>query len=215
MGKNHLRESQTPRQWRPELPSWRIAAVVAAAVFALALRSAPTPDPTPPTARDPGRTVAASLHQAPHISLTTPRDPIALARLAELESRVEEIEAISPPPPPLVDESIDDAAIASSLERRIGAEATDQEWLTIVHTRALDLLAKPIHEGTRLRSVTCGSTICRLDVEAKDSAHQRNFIADVSALLDDGAEAALYSESDEDLSLEVWMTRSGPTLPRG
>lgn len=165
-----------------------------------------------------------------------PDDGLAALRseLAQLRAAVRKAEgsAASPPAAPEVvapavppadpadrtddarlDEEAQIADIVDHLGRSLAAEATDAAWAKATEAAIVDTLADPRHAGLTLARTTCGTTLCRVELDSQlDRAAAEEVVASLTRFepFRNGGFADL---SDAERRLSMFIARVDHELP--
>ena len=180
---------------------WKLvaaAAVVSGSALLLGRAASLEPAPAPDTAAAAPASRPTSYAAAPSA---------ALPRAAPAAAAVDDP---APALPDIEDGAVADAAVAASLEADLKAEPVDGKWLGEMRERAGGFFAAEAQRGASLRDLTCGRALCRAQIGLRDRAALDALVADVSGLLPPGGEGYAYLDSDGDLEIEVFLSRSGP-----
>lgn len=200
------------RIWTQIVPT--TVAVLATAVWWSHREPAPAPiERTPP---------AAVHSEAPEPRQDPPRDEelrrevhALRDKLGHLSENRSKPETPSPARPPTFD--LDSAREAEktvmiSLNETLEREAIDPKWRAEMDERVKGFFATA-GRGTSLVGLDCRTTLCRANVQLEDGEAKARFTHRVSDLLQKGAEGYAYMDGPDDLTLEVFFTREGHSLP--
>jgi hypothetical protein len=118
-----------------------------------------------------------------------------------------------PDPDPEIDGQEHARAVAESLEQDLVDQPADAEWAATMDERFGAFFGAQQLAGSRLGAVDCRSTLCRLEVSFTASGDREALIDQVSSLLEPNAQGFAHIEDDDDLEIEVYLSRQDTTLP--
>ncbi len=195
------------------------AALVGAALVGGGMRSSdPVPDPSP----------AADRASIPLVTHVAPSGGVDGARVAALEARLAALEATGPTaapaggpigpaaaPRPSFDPDTWAVDIAGALEDVVEADTPDPLGDAMLTQRLDNLRQSTDLSGIEVPELSCGATLCTLEVSAADPAARDRFVGAFTQLIEPGSEGFAYIEDDADLHLSVYLSRGGAPLPLG
>lgn len=193
------------------------AALVGAVLVGGGMRSSDSvPAPAPSAARPP----------IPLGDTTAPTGGVDGARVAALEARLAALEAggaatapaggqPSPAaaPGPSFDPDTWAVDIAGALEDVVEADTPDPLGDAMLAQRLSNLRQSTDLSGIEVPELSCGATLCTLEVSAADPAARDRFVGAFTQLIEPGSEGFAYIEDDADLHLSVYLSRGGAPLP--
>lgn len=103
--------------------------------------------------------------------------------------------------------------VAESFEQSLVEQPVDPEWAEGMQARFDQFFGAEQMAGSRVGAVDCRSTLCRLDVSFDEPSGRDALIDRVSGLLEPNAQGFAHIETDEDLEIQVYLSREGTTLP--
>jgi hypothetical protein len=193
------------------------AALVGAALVGGGMRSSnavPAPNPV------------AGRSSIPLVGTPAPTGGVDGARVAALEARLAALEAggagadpaggpASPAAAPLPSFDPDTWAvdIAGTLEEVVEADTPDPLGDAMLAQRLENLRQSTDLSGVEVPALSCGATLCTLEVSAADPAARDRFVGAFTQLIEPGSEGFAYIEDDADLHLSVYLSRGGAPLP--
>lgn len=80
-------------------------------------------------------------------------------------------------------------------------------------TRVSEFFSAPEAQGSEVKSADCRTTLCRLEVGLADLDARDRMLNRISSLLPPDAEGYAYVEDASDLEIQVYLSRTGVTLP--
>lgn len=118
-----------------------------------------------------------------------------------------------PDPYPELDGNEHAQAVAESVEQHLLEQAVDTEWAAGMQARFDELFANERLTGSHVGAVDCRSTLCRLEVSFDDLTGRDALVDAASSLLEPNAQGFAHIEDDEDLEIQVYLSRQDTVLP--
>ena len=103
--------------------------------------------------------------------------------------------------------------IAGTLEDVVEADTPDPVGDAMLAQRLSALRQSVDLSGVEVPALSCGATLCTLEVSAADPAARDRFVGAFTQLIEPGSEGFAYIEDDADLHLSVYLSRGGAPLP--
>jgi hypothetical protein len=103
--------------------------------------------------------------------------------------------------------------LASRCDEAIIGQPVDPEWSRAKNERFGAFFARPPLSGTRLKSVDCRTTMCRIDLTHRSKEDRTRFIQSFSDLAGPTGMVFAHIETADDLDIAVYVTRDGVALP--
>lgn len=104
-------------------------------------------------------------------------------------------------------------AMATRCDARVAAEPVDNAWSREKNTQFATFFARAPLAGTRVRSVDCRTTMCRIQLAHATVGDRGRFIQSFSDLAGPTGMVFAHIETEDDLDVEVYVTRDGVGLP--
>jgi hypothetical protein len=92
-------------------------------------------------------------------------------------------------------------------------EAIDADWEGRMQDHFEQFFRAEVLAGARLQAADCRTTLCRIEVSLDNKVYLEQFMYHVSELLEPSAEGVLVMEDENDLHVEVYLSRGGYPLP--
>lgn len=103
--------------------------------------------------------------------------------------------------------------VADGFEQSLGEQPVDVEWAEGMQARFDQFFATEQVAGSHVGAVDCRSTLCRIEVSFDDQGGRDALIGEVSGLLEPNAQGFAHIEDDEDLEIQVYLSRQDTMLP--
>jgi hypothetical protein len=162
----------------------------------------------------------------PLVGIAAPTGGVDGARVAALEARLAALEASGPAVAPAGGQPSPAGApgssfdpdtwavdIAGTLEDVVEADTPDPLGDAMLAQRLDNLRQSADLSGIEVPELSCGATLCTLEVSAADPAARDRFVGAFTQLIEPGSEGFAYIEDDADLHLSVYLSRGGAPLP--
>ncbi|MBL8616794.1 MAG: hypothetical protein JNM72_14370 [Deltaproteobacteria bacterium] len=169
---------------------------------------------------------AAGRATIPLVGIAAPAGGVDGARVSALEARLAALEAGGPAAAPAGGQPSPAGApgssfdpdtwavdIAGTLEDVVEADTPDPLGDAMLAQRLDNLRQSADLSGIEVPELSCGATLCTLEVSAADPAARDRFVGAFTQLIEPGSEGFAYIEDDADLHLSVYLSRGGAPLP--
>jgi hypothetical protein len=103
--------------------------------------------------------------------------------------------------------------MAYSLDERLAGQGVDAEWSRAMDERIADSFRAPALADIAVQRTECRSSLCRVDLKAPDLEARERLVQLFTHVMEPGSQGFLLIESDDDLEVNLYMTRSGEALP--
>lgn len=104
-------------------------------------------------------------------------------------------------------------AMATRCDAKVASEPVDKEWSREKNTQFVAFFARAPLAGTRVRAVDCRTTMCRIQLAHASVGDRGRFIQSFSDLAGPTGMVFAHIETEDDLDVEVYVTRDGVGLP--
>ncbi|HEX3760951.1 MAG TPA: hypothetical protein VHW23_19790 [Kofleriaceae bacterium] len=104
-------------------------------------------------------------------------------------------------------------AMATRCDAKVASEPVDKEWSREKNTQFVAFFARAPLAGTRVRAVDCRTTMCRIQLAHATVGDRGRFIQSFSDLAGPTGTVFAHIETEDDLDVEVYVTRDGVGLP--
>jgi hypothetical protein len=195
-------------------PQWTIFALTCAALalFVAGRLSAPAEAPAAASAPPPE---ARAARPAPRNPAPSGGDELA-ATIAALQPP-EPAAAAGPSapvdPPEDVDGDVWASEMAYSLDESLAEQSVDTEWSRAMDERITYSFRAPALADIAVERKECRSSLCRVDLRAPDLEARERLVQLFTHVMEPGSQGFLLIESDDDLEVNLYMTRAGVALP--
>jgi hypothetical protein len=103
--------------------------------------------------------------------------------------------------------------LAVRCDAKLLDEPVDTEWSQEKNEQFHAFFARASLAGTKLRTMDCRTTMCRIEIAHHDNEDRQRFIASFSDLAGPRGVVFAHIESSNDLDVVVYVTRDGESLP--
>jgi hypothetical protein len=104
-------------------------------------------------------------------------------------------------------------AQAQEYDALLNRQDRDPVQQDLLEARARQAFLRAESQGIHLERTECGQTLCRLEIQLEDIAARQAFDRVASRLLENGGEGFAYLENEDDLDIEVYVSRDGSLPP--
>jgi hypothetical protein len=105
------------------------------------------------------------------------------------------------------------AGLASRCDTTISGESVDADWSRVKSDQFGAFFARPALAGTKVKTVDCRTTMCRVELVLRSNADRTRLLQDFSDLAGPTGMAFAHIETANDLEIAVYVTRDGVGLP--